>query len=68
VITPERTVDPASVVDGLGQDFSDVNLQNSVCSTATFSSPPVSTPRTTASSRVSPAAMNAQRLSARAER
>jgi hypothetical protein len=62
VITPARTVDPASVVDGLGQDFSDVNLQNTACSTTAFSSHPSSTAHSSPMSHVSPDAMNSRRL------
>jgi hypothetical protein len=61
VITPQRTVDPASVIRGLGQDYTDQNLQGSDCSNAPISSLPTSTLSSSSNSRVSPGPMNSSR-------
>lgn len=57
VITPARTVNPATVIPGLGQDYSAQNLQGNDCSNAAISSRPTSTLNSRSNSRVSPGAM-----------
>jgi hypothetical protein len=66
VITPDRTVDPATVVDGLGQDYSEANLRSSACSIAAISSPPTSTGSSKSNASISVGAMSLRRSFLRA--
>jgi hypothetical protein len=66
VITPAHTVNPALVVPGLGQDYTEQSLQGSVCSNAVISSRPASTANSRSNPRVSPGAMNSSRPLSRA--
>jgi hypothetical protein len=54
VITPTRMVDPATVIPGLGQDYSTENLQGSTCSNAALSLRPTSPPNSRSNAPDSP--------------
>lgn len=61
VITPDRTVNPATVIAGLGQDYSLDNLHARDCSNAPIAALPTSTRSSSSNSRLSPGSMNSSR-------
>jgi hypothetical protein len=61
IITPDRTVNPATVVQGLGQDYTEQSVQDSACSNAAISSVPTSTLSSSSNSRAWPGRMNSRR-------
>lgn len=61
VITPTSTVDPASVLPGLGQDYQTQPQLGSDCSNVAISSMPTRTVNSNSNSRVSPGLMTSRR-------